>query len=83
VSEGGAVAVAPDDTDQCACTVRFNRLVFDSCASGRNHPTVGKLVGLNKEEFVIEVKSSSGTVRCHFPRLGFTIKMTPGDNGKL
>jgi glutathione S-transferase len=43
--------------------------------SGRKHPTVGKLVALNREEFVLETKGSTGSViRCHFPRLGFSIR---------
>jgi len=41
---------------------------------GRHLPTVGKLVALNREEFVIETKGSAGLVRCHFPRIMFTAK---------
>ncbi|KAJ6552750.1 hypothetical protein B0H19DRAFT_1377580 [Mycena capillaripes] len=37
--------------------------------SGPDFGTVGKLVTLNKEEFVIETKKP---IRCHFPRIGFT-----------
>ncbi|KAJ6515925.1 hypothetical protein C8R45DRAFT_1087065 [Mycena sanguinolenta] len=37
--------------------------------------TVGKLVALNREEFVIETKGSAGLVRCHFPRIGFAAKL--------
>ncbi|KAF7352820.1 Glutathione S-transferase [Mycena venus] len=37
--------------------------------------TVGKLVALNKEEFVLETKGSAGLVRCHFPRVVFTAKL--------
>ncbi|KAJ7261272.1 hypothetical protein B0H12DRAFT_1231500 [Mycena haematopus] len=40
--------------------------------SGRNFGTVGKLVALNREEFVVETKGSAGLVRCHFPRIMFT-----------
>ena len=42
--------------------------------SGRNVPTHGKLIGLDRSEIVIETKGSAGSVRCHFPRLGFTVK---------
>jgi len=43
--------------------------------SGKKHPTLGKLVALNREEFVSEAKGSTGSViRCHFPRLGFSIR---------
>ncbi|KAF5387812.1 hypothetical protein D9615_000378 [Tricholomella constricta] len=42
--------------------------------TGRKYLTVGKLVGINMEEVVIEVQGFQGLVRCHFPRLGFTLK---------
>ncbi|KAJ6599104.1 hypothetical protein DFH09DRAFT_1130130 [Mycena vulgaris] len=44
--------------------------------TGRNFGTVGKLISLNREEFVIETNGSAGLVRCHFPRLMFTAKLT-------
>lgn len=37
-------------------------------------PTVGLLVGLSREETVIEVHGSAGTVRCHFPRLEYAVE---------
>ncbi|TFK43570.1 hypothetical protein BDQ12DRAFT_731573 [Crucibulum laeve] len=49
--------------------------------TGRNYPTVGKLVALNKEEVVIEVYGSKGLVRVHFPRLAFTARAVA--KGKL
>ena len=42
--------------------------------TGRNFPTTGKLIGLNREEVVVEVQGSQGFVKCHFPRLGFIIR---------
>lgn len=37
---------------------------------------MGTLVGLNKEEVVIQVKGTSGTpLHVHFPRLGFAIRV--------
>jgi len=42
--------------------------------NARNYHTVGKLVALNQEEVVLEVQGSKGLIRCHFPRLGFSIK---------
>lgn len=51
---------------------------------GRNHPTTGKLVELNHEEFVLETKGSLGSViRCHLPRLGYSIKGDPKLQNKL
>ncbi|KAJ6614280.1 hypothetical protein B0H10DRAFT_2045500 [Mycena sp. CBHHK59/15] len=44
--------------------------------TGRKFTTVGKLVALNREEFVIEIKGAVGLVRCHFPRILFTAKVT-------
>ncbi|KAH9483070.1 hypothetical protein JR316_0005170 [Psilocybe cubensis] len=46
--------------------------------TGRNFPTIGKLVALSREEITLEVKGSAGLVRCHFPRLGFSIRRVPG-----
>lgn len=63
------VQVAPEDTGE----VLIHRIrTLDSCCTGRNYPTRGKLVALNKEEVTIEVNASKGLLRCHFPILGFT-----------
>jgi hypothetical protein len=52
--------------------------------TGTRHPTVGKLVALNLEEFVLETKGSTGSViRCHFPRLGFSIREVADLRNKL
>ena len=40
---------------------------------GTQHPTIGKLVALSKSESVIEVTGTSGILRCHFPRLNFSV----------
>lgn len=41
---------------------------------GRDWPTVGKLVGLDREQVVLLVGGSAvSELLCHFPRLGFTI----------
>ncbi|TFK28776.1 hypothetical protein FA15DRAFT_664830 [Coprinopsis marcescibilis] len=41
--------------------------------TGRAHPTTGKLVALSNSEIVLEITVPKGTVRCHFPRLGYFI----------
>lgn len=44
--------------------------------TGKTHSTSGKLLGLNREELVIEVKGSSESpVHCHFPRLNFIVEV--------
>lgn len=50
--------------------------------TGRNHPTLGKLVGLTGEEVVIETQGRS-SVRVHFPRILFSITSTHGVKNKL
>ncbi|KAJ7744477.1 hypothetical protein DFH07DRAFT_834450 [Mycena maculata] len=40
-----------------------------------NFGTVGKLIALNREEFVVERKGTAGLVRCHFPRIQFTAQL--------
>lgn len=43
--------------------------------TGRNHPTLGRLVTIGVEEVVIEpLEDKEIDVRIHFPRLGFVIK---------
>ncbi|KAJ4478026.1 hypothetical protein J3R30DRAFT_3478351 [Lentinula aciculospora] len=44
--------------------------------TGTQFATTGKLVGFNHEEIVIETKGtmSNAIFRCHFPRIGFTLK---------
>jgi hypothetical protein len=60
------------------------RLVLTCMLIGRKHPTVGKLVAMNCEEFVIETNGSTGSViRCHFPRLGFSIRDAANSQTKL
>ncbi|TDL29530.1 hypothetical protein BD410DRAFT_817606 [Rickenella mellea] len=49
--------------------------------TGRTVLTHGVLVGLNREEAVIETQGSAGKVRCHFPMLNFTIR--PSKASKL
>jgi len=47
--------------------------------SGRSHATVGRIIGLNREEVVVEVEGASrGPVRCHFPRLGYSVQDASG-----
>ncbi|KAK2464914.1 hypothetical protein APHAL10511_002990 [Amanita phalloides] len=41
--------------------------------TGGLHPTTGKLVALSKTESVIEVTGYKGVLRCHFPRLNFSL----------
>lgn len=80
---GATAQVFPDDT---GAYLKFSfhsylNLMFQSI--GRSFPTSGKLVGLNREESVFEIKGSQGLLRCHFPRLGFTIRPEKSANSKL
>ncbi|KAJ7700046.1 hypothetical protein B0H17DRAFT_1158065 [Mycena rosella] len=56
LKEGDQVSVAPD----------FTKITEGAFG------TVGKLVALNREEFVVETTGTAGLVRCHLPRLLFT-----------
>ncbi|KAK0206654.1 hypothetical protein DFS33DRAFT_1372902 [Desarmillaria ectypa] len=51
--------------------------------TARRFPTVGKLVGLNLEEFVIETEGKFGIIRCHFPRIGYTASRPKSVQSKL
>jgi len=52
--------------------------------NAKNFPTVGKLLDLNREEVIIETAGSAAkSVRCHFPRLNFTVRPAGGTSSKL
>ncbi|KAG6817457.1 hypothetical protein H0H87_008625 [Tephrocybe sp. NHM501043] len=51
----------------------YDRVQVAPDDTGKNFPTVGKLIGLNKEQVVIEVQGSKGLLRCHFPQIAFTV----------
>lgn len=45
--------------------------------AAKNYPTVGKLIGLDHEEFVLELSGKAvKSLRCHFPRLNFAVKVS-------
>ncbi|KAF9534889.1 hypothetical protein CPB83DRAFT_843106 [Crepidotus variabilis] len=46
--------------------------------TGRDWPTIGKLVALGSEELILEVQGSEGLSRVHFPRIGYTLKPAVG-----
>lgn len=76
---GQIISIAPDDTGRLLFP--FNHIFTHHRYIGKNHPTTGKLVALNREEFVIEVQGSLGSpVRCHLPRLSFNLET---ENSKL
>lgn len=52
----------------------FIQLILILLFTGRNYPTTGTLVALNREEFILEVSAPHGLIRVHFPRVGFTVK---------
>ena len=69
------VQVAPDDNGASSVMkLDFNLLNYHFAA--KKFPTVGKLVGFNKEEVVIEVEGLKGLLRCHFPQLTYTITIS-------
>lgn len=74
VQLGDTVRIAPEDTGD----VHKTAMLLMSNANpmlGRNYPTTGKLVALSLEEAVLEVQGKKGPLRCHFPRLGYFIKV--------
>ncbi|THH11719.1 hypothetical protein EW145_g458 [Phellinidium pouzarii] len=49
-----------------------------------NYPTIGKLTGLNREEFILEVSGTAvSSLRCHFPRFNFSARVVREANSKL
>lgn len=52
--------------------------------TGRDNPTVGRLVRIGVEEVVIEPhEDGEMKVRVHFPRLGFVVKVLDGERARL
>lgn len=52
--------------------------------TGRGDPTTGRLIAIGVEEVVIEPERRGELeVRVHFPRLGFVIKRSDGENARL
>lgn len=47
--------------------------------TGKNYPTIGKVVAINMEEITVETKGQYGVIRCHFPRIGYTAKLHIGN----
>lgn len=79
---GSTVAIAPDDTGTYTSHIMLNSSPLIMASLGKTYPTIGKLVGLNHEEFVIETKGSesSAVIRCHFPRIAYTAKALTNTN---
>ncbi|KAI5124958.1 hypothetical protein M0805_007385 [Coniferiporia weirii] len=49
-----------------------------------NYPTIGKLVGLSREEVVLQVGGTAApSLRCHFPRFSYLIRPVSGTTSKL
>jgi hypothetical protein len=81
VTAGVPVAITPTDTGRLKLFLEIPQDSFRYV--GKTFPTFGTLVGLNKEEFVIETHGSAAVVRCHFPRLGYSIKNVEMQKSKL
>lgn len=72
---GQMISVAPDDTGKRRFLDSQSAGFIILSTLGKKHPTIGKLVAINREEVVVEVRGSSGSpVRCHLPRLNFTVR---------
>lgn len=85
VKQGELISICPTDTGALSLIWKliYVLLMIDVPRTGRI-PTIGKLVGLNYEEVVIEVHGSTrDTVRCHFPRLNYTIRPIIKEDAKL
>lgn len=86
LKHGSHVQVAPDDNgDACPLHESINRICsYFFHVAAKSFLTHGKLVGLNREEVVLETRGSSApVVHCHFPRLNFTIRSASASGSKL
>ncbi|OCH88279.1 hypothetical protein OBBRIDRAFT_827226 [Obba rivulosa] len=79
-----ADVVGFDDVESGRLQVKRGDIVAITPADNAKVPTVGTLIALNREETVIEISGNSGRiVRCHFPRLNFSIKPVTESKAKL
>ncbi|KAL6305895.1 hypothetical protein BKA93DRAFT_777208 [Sparassis latifolia] len=77
-------AVRFDDVEAARLDVKLGEDVSVEPQDSGKVPSVGKLIALNREEAVIETRGSTGDViRCHFPRLNFSIKALQKVDAKL
>ena len=87
VTYNALVSIAPNDTGTYHIVFLSRPLLYHLWVYiiGRTFPTIGNLVGLNREEFLIEIVTNPepSVVRCHFPRIGFTIENVSSGKGKL
>lgn len=74
VKLGQTVSVVPSDIGMPTLSLR-SRVANNKQRFSGKVPTVGKLLGLNHEEVVVETHGKAGTVQCHFPRLGFSVQV--------
>jgi len=68
----------PFDADEASrLNVKFGDIVSVVPEdNAKNYPTIGKLIGLDREEFVLELSGKAvKSLRCHFPRLNFAIRV--------
>lgn len=84
VKKGEVVAVAPDDNGLPSTLFLRVYRGISLCTTARDYPTIGTLIGLSKEEFVLQVGGSvAPSVRCHFPRFYYTITPVKESKSKL
>ncbi len=76
VKFGDIVSVVPEDNGKSGFAVFLVNMVAERLCAAKNYPTIGKLIGLDREEFVLELSGKAvKSLRCHFPRLNFAIRV--------
>jgi len=73
-----------DDVEAARLQVTQGQVVSIIPEDNAKVPTVGKLVALSREEAVVEISGPSRrTIRCHFPRLNFSVRPSSEVKAKL
>ena len=82
---GDQVAVTPEDNGKLLVVVHVQWNLSLMIHSATNYSTIGKLIGFDHEQVVIELGGSAvPTLRCHFPRFNYGIvKVSPVTSSKL
>lgn len=64
------IAVIPDDTG----LIHFIHAPHRSDGfEGKDGVTVGVLLGINRKETVVQINGPHGSIRVHFPRIGYVV----------
>ena len=64
------IEVIPDDTGRVISSTLLNH---SDSFEGKDGVTLGALLCVNRKETVVQIKGAHGSIRVHFPRVGYVV----------